>query len=60
MKFVLLALTVASASAACPNSCSGHGTCESVADLAFEEFGNIYALWDKDATMGCKCDAGYR
>jgi hypothetical protein len=27
--------------------------------LASREFSNVYALWDKDATMGCKCDAGY-
>lgn len=45
--------------ASCPNSCSGHGTCESVADLAAGDFGNVYALWDKDMSMGCNCDAGY-
>ena len=45
--------------ASCPNSCSGHGTCETISDLAAAEFGNIYALWDADITMGCDCDAGY-
>lgn len=45
--------------ASCPNKCSGHGTCESIAELAFDNFENIYALWDKDATMGCACDAGF-
>jgi len=45
--------------AACPNACSGHGTCETIAELAEDEFDNIYALWDKDMTMGCSCDPGY-
>jgi hypothetical protein len=45
--------------ASCPNDCSGHGTCESISKLASNEFSNVYALWDKDATMGCNCDAGY-
>ena len=39
--------------------CSGHGTCESIADLAEEDGGNRYALWDHDVTMACKCDPGY-
>jgi len=45
--------------ASCPNACSGHGTCETIAELAEDDFDNIYALWDKDMTMGCKCDPGY-
>merc|ERR1712054_501413 len=35
------------------------GTCETIAELAEDEFDNIYALWDKDIMMGCSCDAGY-
>jgi hypothetical protein len=45
--------------ASCPNDCSGHGTCETISELASDEFSNVYALWDKDSTMGCACDAGY-
>ena len=39
--------------------CSGHGTCESIADMAEKDGGNRYALWDHDVTMACKCDPGY-
>lgn len=42
-----------------PNSCSGHGVCKTIAQLAESDHGNVYKLWDKDATMGCECDAGY-
>jgi hypothetical protein len=45
--------------ASCPNDCSGHGTCETIAELAADDFSNVYALWDADKTMGCKCDSGY-
>jgi len=39
--------------------CSGHGTCMTQAQLSSLDNNNIYDLWDKDSTMGCKCDPGY-
>jgi len=39
--------------------CSGHGTCESIAELSALDNNNVYELWDKDLSMGCKCDPGY-
>jgi hypothetical protein len=60
--------------ASCPNDCSGHGTCETIKELAEDKetgdevdgIGDLsgigylrYELWDKTLTMGCKCDAGY-
>lgn len=42
-----------------PNSCSGHGVCKTISQLASADYGNTYKLWDRDATMGCECDAGY-
>jgi len=41
------------------DQCSGHGTCMTIEQLAFLDHGNTYDLWDKDVTMGCKCDPGY-
>eukprot|EP00286_Rhodomonas_abbreviata_P013962 CAMPEP_0181340776 /NCGR_PEP_ID=MMETSP1101-20121128/30034_1 /TAXON_ID=46948 /ORGANISM="Rhodomonas abbreviata, Strain Caron Lab Isolate" /LENGTH=770 /DNA_ID=CAMNT_0023451963 /DNA_START=54 /DNA_END=2366 /DNA_ORIENTATION=+ len=42
-----------------PNSCSGHGVCKTIKQLANADYGNVYELWDKDKTMGCECDKGY-
>ncbi len=42
-----------------PNSCSGHGVCKTIRQLAAADNDNVYQLWDKDMTMGCECDAGY-
>jgi len=40
-------------------TCSGHGTCETIKELAAQDNNNIYNLWDEYATMGCNCDAGF-
>jgi len=42
-----------------PKSCSGHGVCKTIRQLANADYENIYELWDKDSTMGCECDAGF-
>jgi len=42
-----------------PKSCSGHGVCKTIRQLAQSDYENIYELWDKDSTMGCECDAGF-
>lgn len=49
--------------ASCPSNaggvCSGHGTCQTIKEIAAADNGNIYRLWDEDSTMGCVCDGGY-
>ncbi|ETK89932.1 hypothetical protein L915_06198 [Phytophthora nicotianae] len=61
---------VACQRAACPNKCSGHGTCESISELGLKApgtlFGNpdnvnkiTYDLWDSKVTYGCRCDPWY-
>lgn len=61
---------VACQRAACPNKCSGHGTCESIRELGLKTPGTLfgipdnadhisYDLWDSRVTYGCRCDPWY-
>jgi len=40
-------------------TCSGHGTCETIKEIAAQDNNNFYNLWDEYSTMGCVCDAGF-
>jgi hypothetical protein len=44
---------------ACENDCSGHGTCETIAKAAADDYSTIYELWDGEIMYGCVCDPGY-
>ena len=58
----------------CPNDCSGHGSCMSIADVSYfygadykwgdfslagDSRGPVYTNWDKDSITMCVCDASF-
>ena len=54
----------------CPNSCSGHGTCQTMKQFYVDHAEFISEVgtgeveydtaWDATKLMGCKCESGYR
>mmetsp|Transcript_32455 Transcript_32455/g.54721 ORF Transcript_32455/g.54721 Transcript_32455/m.54721 type:complete len:1172 (-) Transcript_32455:434-3949(-) len=59
--------------ASCPNDCSGHGVCSTIADISLykgpdydststfagDGLGITYTNWDKDSIQLCECDPGF-
>lgn len=46
----------------CPGEeleCSGHGVCQNLRQLAKQDFGSSYELWDRRINRGCLCDKGF-
>jgi hypothetical protein len=46
----------------CPENCNGHGTCQSLADIAVDDIpeSTYSRAWDGDKHFGCVCDSGFR
>ena len=44
---------------ACPNSCSNHGRCNSIATLSLQGRGVSYTNWESPVVYGCECDLGW-
>jgi len=44
----------------CPDSCSGHGVCQSNIKFAVQAGARFLNSWDSGKQFGCKCDSGYR
>ena len=49
--------------ASCPDSCNGHGSCQTLEQLFYsytkDKTDNTYSTWDANHTTMCVCDVGY-
>eukprot|EP01038_Epipyxis_sp_PR26KG_P011527 gene11527-15440_t len=40
-------------------TCSGHGICQNLYQIAQRDYQSSYQLWDKQISRGCVCDKGF-